>query len=162
MFFWKKLDFSPAYIIPEEKIDVLKEMKKVTKHILVQPETVQKSLLKRITSIIFLPKPIKKPLKVETNTRGRPRKQKTQETSVDPPRHSSVSFVPERQHTPVPSRHSVSVVGSQSSDPSHQHNSVSSKIKGKNVKYSFTLGDEHENNKKDYLGRIPDLFHPFC
>ncbi|KAK1424767.1 hypothetical protein QVD17_20105 [Tagetes erecta] len=38
--FWRKLDFSPAYIIPDEKIDVREEMKKVTKHVLAQPESV--------------------------------------------------------------------------------------------------------------------------
>ncbi|KAK1427976.1 hypothetical protein QVD17_16760 [Tagetes erecta] len=108
--FWRKLDFSPAYIIPDEKIDVREEMEKVTKHVLAQPESVQKSLLQKITSIVFPFKIDKKSPKVETNTRGRPRKQKAKETSVDPPRHSSVSFVPERQDIPIPSRHSISVL----------------------------------------------------
>ncbi|KAK1406337.1 hypothetical protein QVD17_41631 [Tagetes erecta] len=41
--FWKKFDFSPAYIILDEKIDVREEMEKVTKDVLAQPESVQMS-----------------------------------------------------------------------------------------------------------------------
>ncbi|KAK1408006.1 hypothetical protein QVD17_39635 [Tagetes erecta] len=68
--FWRKLDFSHAYIILDEKIDVREEMEKVTKHVLAKPESVQKSLLKKITSVVFLFKTDKKAPKVETNTRG--------------------------------------------------------------------------------------------
>ena len=126
----------------------------VTKHLLHQPEPVQKTLLNRIKSSIFPFKTDKKAPDVQTNTRGRPKN--------DQPRNSSYSRVDQQEQFTEPPRHSISIMGSQTSQVSQPpRHSMSSKGKAKKPKNTFNPGDEEKNNFLRFSPWIPDVFKPY-
>jgi hypothetical protein len=83
--------FSPssAYVPPH--VNIRQDMEHVTQFLLVQEEPVQMAYLSRKEkqTMINPGKTNNKPPNVQTNTRGRPRKEKQSQNTQDLPRHSS-------------------------------------------------------------------------
>jgi hypothetical protein len=140
--FWTKLDFAPssAYVPPQ--VNVREDMEQMTQFLLVQDEPVQRSYLSRFKAMINPGKTNNKPPNVQTNTRGRPKKEKHYVNTLDLPRHSS--HVNQQSDVPVPPRLSLG-----------------SRVKSKQSHIPYVPGDEEKNNFIRYKDWIPSILHPY-
>jgi hypothetical protein len=68
--FWKKLDFSPAFV--EQEFDYQHQMGLINQEISSQSPAMRKSLVSKVMSVIFPSKSTKKPPKIQEDHRGRP------------------------------------------------------------------------------------------
>lgn len=167
--FWRKLDNRTPTLAEEDKIDVKGQMGMVAEEIEAQPTEVQKSLMKKVWSIILPSKSSKKTPLVQTDTRGRPNLKKQQQKEKEEAAKRT-SFEESQYSTFEPSRHS-SFIKSDVKPPKpamQRSRSTSSRVKKTNAETSqehlgfpSIVGEENENNIQRFKGFIPKIFHTY-
>ena len=162
--FWTKLDTKYPTLLEDEEIDVAGQMGLVTQEINSKPESVKKSLVKKILSQVFPFKSEKKTPLVQKDTRGRPtlktQQQRgsesrqsavvdSQESSFQLPRHSSFTPAMSNQQRPSFQRsRSTSSRGKKGVETSQVDSVVASPVK-----------PEGMNNLRRFGRYIPSMLH---
>ncbi|KAI3806408.1 hypothetical protein L1987_22313 [Smallanthus sonchifolius] len=164
--FWRKLDLKPSFV-DDENVDVDKVLGQVRNKIISEPNQVKRSMLSRITGVVFPSKSNKKAPVVQKDTRGRPTLKKQQQRKQDVARNSS--FTGSQQSKCDPTRHSSCIASQDSIQASSviQHRRPT-KGKGKQPQddnaylgFPLIMGKDAVNNINCFKDSIPSVFHPY-